>query len=127
MAYRLGIDIGGTFTDFVAYDESGRALRAWKNLSTPQDPIQGIMTGLRAFGDIPAIRAIRLGTTVATNIALTHQGGNSGVLAYLSPGARRFQLLPDHVSAKVGDLIADIRYSLFIAPSVRRLISAQTP
>lgn len=74
MRYRLGIDIGGTFTDFVAYDESNRALTAWKNLSTPHDPIQGIMTGLRAFGEIEAIAGIRLGTTVATNTLLEGKG-----------------------------------------------------
>ncbi|MGF3025507.1 hydantoinase/oxoprolinase family protein [Methylobacterium aquaticum] len=89
MAYRLGIDIGGTFTDFVAYDESGRALRAWKNLSTPHDPIQGIMTGLRAFGDIPAIRAIRLGTTVATNALLEGKGAR---VAYVT--TRGFRDVP---------------------------------
>jgi predicted NBD/HSP70 family sugar kinase len=50
MQYRLGIDIGGTFTDFVAFDEANRELKAWKNLSTPQDPIEGVMTGLKTFG-----------------------------------------------------------------------------
>src|SRR5882757_73830 len=74
MGYRLGIDIGGTFTDFVAYDESNRALKAWKNLSTPHDPIEGIMIGLRAFGEIDAIAGIRLGTTVATNALLEGKG-----------------------------------------------------
>ena len=51
MQYRLGIDIGGTFTDFVAFDEANRELKAWKNLSTPHDPIEGVMTGLKTFGD----------------------------------------------------------------------------
>ena len=32
MQYRVGIDIGGTFTDFVAFDEANRQLKAWKNL-----------------------------------------------------------------------------------------------
>jgi N-methylhydantoinase A/oxoprolinase/acetone carboxylase beta subunit len=45
MQYRLGVDIGGTFTDFVAFDEANRELKAWKNLSTPRDPIEGVMTG----------------------------------------------------------------------------------
>jgi N-methylhydantoinase A len=74
MGYRLGIDIGGTFTDFVAYDESNQALKAWKNLSTPHDPIEGIMTGLRSFGEIDDIGGIRLGTTVATNALLEGKG-----------------------------------------------------
>ena len=81
MGYRLGIDIGGTFTDFVAYDEVGRALSAWKNLSTPQDPIQGIMTGLRTFGAIDDIAGIRLGTTVATNALLEGKGARVGYVA----------------------------------------------
>ena len=55
MQYRLGIDIGGTFTDFVAFNEASRELKAWKNLSTPHDPIEGVMTGLKAFGDIGEI------------------------------------------------------------------------
>ncbi|MFB2553858.1 hydantoinase/oxoprolinase family protein [Ensifer soli] len=74
MQYRLGIDIGGTFTDFVAYDETGAALKAWKNLSTPADPVEGVITGLRAFGDVEAIGSIRLGTTVATNALLEGKG-----------------------------------------------------
>ena len=81
MGYRLGIDIGGTFTDFVAYDEAERTLTAWKNLSTPQDPIQGIMTGLRSFGAIGDIAGIRLGTTVATNALLEGKGARVGYVA----------------------------------------------
>ncbi|EWY37757.1 hypothetical protein N825_09255 [Skermanella stibiiresistens SB22] len=81
MQYRLGIDIGGTFTDFVAYDENDRTLKAWKNLSTPADPVEGIMTGLRAFGAIDDIVGIRLGTTVATNALLEGKGAR---VAYVS-------------------------------------------
>ncbi len=81
MGYRLGIDIGGTFTDFVAYDEAERTLTAWKNLSTPQDPIQGIMTGLRSFGAVGDIAGIRLGTTVATNALLEGKGARVGYVA----------------------------------------------
>lgn len=74
MRYRLGIDIGGTFTDFVAYDETGAALNAWKNLSTPDDPVDGVLQGLRLFGKIGEINSIRLGTTVATNALLESKG-----------------------------------------------------
>ncbi len=89
MSYRLGIDIGGTFTDFVAYDESNRALKAWKNLSTPHDPIQAIMTGLRAFDDLDAVAGIRLGTTVATNALLEGKGAR---VAYVT--TRGFRDVP---------------------------------
>jgi N-methylhydantoinase A len=78
MSYRLGIDIGGTFTDFVAYDQNGKVLSAWKNLSTPHNPIEGIMTGLKSFGGLERIGVIRLGTTVATNALLEGKGATVG-------------------------------------------------
>ncbi|MDR6953334.1 N-methylhydantoinase A [Ancylobacter sp. 3268] len=86
MSTRFGVDIGGTFTDFVAYDEVGRTLKAWKNLSTPENPIQGIMTGLRTFGDLDAIEAVRLGTTVATNALLEGKGAR---VAYVTTAGFR--------------------------------------
>jgi len=89
MQYRVGIDIGGTFTDFVAFDEANRQLKAWKNLSTPRDPIEGVMTGLKAFGGTDEIGSIRLGTTVATNALLE---GKGAVVAYLT--TRGFRDVP---------------------------------
>ena len=89
MSYRLGVDIGGTFTDFVAYDEDGKALKAWKNLSTPQNPMEGIMTGLRSFGATDAVSGIRLGTTVATNALLE---GKGATVAYVT--TRGFKDVP---------------------------------
>ena len=89
MQYRLGIDIGGTFTDFVAFNEANRELKAWKNFSTPRDPIEGVMTGLKTFGDTESIASIRLGTTVATNALLE---GKGAVVAYLT--TRGFRDIP---------------------------------
>jgi N-methylhydantoinase A len=89
MQYRLGIDIGGTFTDFVAFDEASRELTAWKNLSTPRDPIEGVMTGLKAFGKTDDVASIRLGTTVATNALLE---GKGAVVGYLT--TRGFRDVP---------------------------------
>ncbi len=89
MQYRVGIDIGGTFTDFVAFNESSRELTAWKNLSTPRDPIEGVMTGLGAFGKTDAVASIRLGTTVATNALLE---GKGAVVGYLT--TRGFRDVP---------------------------------
>ena len=87
--YRLGVDIGGTFTDFVAYDESNRTLRVWKNLSTPGNPIEAIVTGLKAFGQLDAIGTIRIGTTVATNALLE---GKGACVAYIT--TRGFRDVP---------------------------------
>lgn len=86
MSYRLGVDIGGTFTDFVVYDEASGELHAWKNLSTPADPSEGVMTGLRTFGKQSEISGIRLGTTVATNALLEGKGAR---VAYVTTAGFR--------------------------------------
>src|SRR5215472_16180219 len=72
MSYRLGIDIGGTFTDAILWDDAGSAPRIAKVPSTPQDPSEGFLTAARqivsAAGLTPAaIDLIVHGTTVATN------------------------------------------------------------
>ena len=60
--YLVGIDVGGTFTDFVSYNPETKSVEVWKNPSTPSDPNDGILTGLGKF-EIPSeIENIRLGT-----------------------------------------------------------------
>ena len=49
MSYRVGIDIGGTFTDFALRTSDG--VKLYKNLSTPEDRSQGVMTGLAALAE----------------------------------------------------------------------------
>ncbi|RUZ28627.1 hypothetical protein EN953_24870, partial [Mesorhizobium sp. M7A.F.Ca.CA.001.04.1.1] len=41
----IGIDIGGTFTDFVSYDAATGTIENWKNLTTPSEPIEGVLQG----------------------------------------------------------------------------------
>lgn len=70
---RIGIDTGGTFTDFVFFD--GENIRTHKVLSTPEDPSAAIISGLsevlgREFKDAEIIH----GTTVATNALLERKG-----------------------------------------------------
>jgi N-methylhydantoinase A len=89
MSYLLGIDVGGTFTDFVAYDRSAQAIRVWKVPSVPNDPVVGILQGLEPFGERAEIRNIRLGTTVATNAILERSGA---VVAYVT--TRGFRDIP---------------------------------
>jgi N-methylhydantoinase A len=78
---RLGIDTGGTFTDFVLMeggDGEPFRLRTLKVLSTPDAPERAIMTGIRELGLLPAMQDGRLqlihGSTVATNAALEGKG-----------------------------------------------------
>ena len=81
MSDLVGIDVGGTFTDFVRYDPETRAIDVWKTLSTPADPIDGIIEGLGRAGEPRAIGNIRFGTTIATNAILERKGA---VVAYVT-------------------------------------------
>jgi N-methylhydantoinase A len=66
----VGIDTGGTFTDFVLFD--GLQIRAHKVLSTPRDPSIGVLQGLREIGALDA--EVVHGSTVATNCFLERKG-----------------------------------------------------
>ncbi len=68
----LGIDTGGTFTDFVYFD--GIHLRFLKVLSTPDDPSQAILKGIREMDADRALIEVIHGSTVATNAILEHKG-----------------------------------------------------
>ncbi len=70
----LGIDVGGTFTDFVAYDPATQKVTVWKELSTPGDPVTGIISGMAQHPAIGAVDNLRIGTTVATNAILERKG-----------------------------------------------------
>ena len=86
--YRLGIDAGGTFTDFVLADKSGQ-VRLFKALSTPQDPTLAIKNGLQLISEelgVPANQIIPNcdlcinGTTVGLNALITHKGAKAGLI-----------------------------------------------
>lgn len=87
--YLVGVDVGGTFTDFVAYDRDSRRLEVWKNLTTPDDPTTGILTGLAHIADPASVANLRLGTTVATNAILERKGAR---IAYVA--TRGFRDIP---------------------------------
>ena len=85
MAYRLGVDVGGTFTDLMlVHDESGRLYRV-KTPSTPADPSEGVLIGTRRIleesGVAPGELAyVMHGTTVATNALLESKGSRVGLI-----------------------------------------------
>ena len=74
MSSILGIDVGGTFTDFVSYDPASKKVTVWKDLSTPGDPVTGIIGGLKQHPDMASIGNMRIGTTVATHAVLERKG-----------------------------------------------------
>ena len=82
---RIGVDVGGTFTDLILVDEEAGRIAVDKVPSTPDDPARGVVAGVRdlcAKADVPLAEVDNLlhGTTVATNIVLTHSGAEVGML-----------------------------------------------
>ncbi|RWR27879.1 hydantoinase/oxoprolinase family protein [Sinirhodobacter populi] len=72
---RIGIDIGGTFTDLQILNEKDGTLASLKTPTTPEDPAIGLVTGLRQAADrygfeLGDIRLLMHGTTIATNAVL---------------------------------------------------------
>jgi len=82
---RIGVDIGGTFTDLVWMDESTGAVRVGKLLTTPKEPAQaveqGVVTLLHEAGSAPAsVSTLIHGTTLATNALIERKGAKTGLL-----------------------------------------------
>jgi N-methylhydantoinase A/oxoprolinase/acetone carboxylase beta subunit len=75
---RIGIDTGGTFTDFT-FHASGRTQNL-KVLSTPEDPTLSILEGIRKITNIKDISSVIHGTTVATNALLEKKGGHIALI-----------------------------------------------
>ncbi|MCZ6532395.1 MAG: hydantoinase/oxoprolinase family protein [SAR324 cluster bacterium] len=81
MSLVVGVDIGGTFTDLVMYDDVTGEVCVAKVASTPADPSSGLVTGLEALPRaIPEIGLIVHGTTVATNAVLERKGARCGLI-----------------------------------------------
>ena len=83
--YRLGFDIGGTFTDFVLSDPESNEISVHKCLTTPDDPSVGALKGLQEilsnqglnFSDV---NHLVHGTTLVTNALIERQGARTGLL-----------------------------------------------
>lgn len=125
MSWRLGVDTGGTFTDVCLFDTERRIFAITKVASTPHDPGEAVLAGVRdiieregprlADVDAPGVERIRYfahGTTVATNALLQGRGARTGVLTtegfrdLLELGRQRRPKLYD-LSAQKGRLLAD--------------------
>tara|TARA_B100000609_G_scaffold46284_1_gene35575 strand:+ start:439 stop:2499 length:2061 start_codon:yes stop_codon:yes gene_type:complete len=85
MSYRLGVDVGGTFTDFLLIKESDGSTHTAKVPSTPEDSSIGVLNGVarvceQSGVDPKDIKLVMHGTTVATNAVLTGNGAKVGLL-----------------------------------------------
>jgi N-methylhydantoinase A/oxoprolinase/acetone carboxylase beta subunit len=82
---RIGVDVGGTFTDLIYVDDESGAVLVHKLPTTPDDPSQGTVQGIRELSasagqDASALDQVFHGTTIATNIVIEHDGARVGLI-----------------------------------------------
>ncbi len=85
MSYRLGVDVGGTFTDLLLINEKDGSTHTAKVPSTPEDSSKGVLNGIervcgQAGVDPTEITHVMHGTTVATNTVITNAGARVGLI-----------------------------------------------
>ena len=110
MAWRIGIDSGGTFTDVCLFDESTGRIAVWKVSSTPADPSQAVAKGVEeGLAQIAAsagdVSCFGHGTTVATNALIQHRGARIGLIT--STGFRDLLEIGRQKRPELYDLQAD--------------------
>jgi 5-oxoprolinase (ATP-hydrolysing) len=83
--WRIGFDIGGTFTDFILYDGTEESVRLHKRLTTPHDPSIAALAGLEELVEMAGIGLAEVyeivhGTTLVTNAVIERKGAKLGLL-----------------------------------------------
>src|SRR5215471_10190603 len=110
MAWRIGIDSGGTFTDICLFDENSGRIAVWKVCSTTTDPSLAVAQGLDEALTQIGVHASDCsyfghGTTVATNALIQHRGAPSGLIT--SDGFRDLLEIGRQKRPELSDLQAD--------------------
>jgi N-methylhydantoinase A len=102
---RLGIDVGGTFTDLALADVDSGAIWTEKILTTPHDPSEAIFAGIETLAknalDVARVVEVIHGTTLITNAIVERQGAKAGLLA-----TRGFRDIPQFVGR-------ELRYDIY--------------
>jgi len=85
MGYMIGVDVGGTFTDFSIFDAAEKRLFHFKHSSTPEDPSRAIVNGILHILESEGIKPEEIeylahGTTVATNALIEKKGARLGLI-----------------------------------------------
>lgn len=85
MSYMIGVDVGGTFTDLSVFNTETEHIFNYKLSSTPHDPSQAIVDGIRTLLELLEIQAGQIsylahGTTVATNALIEKKGARIGII-----------------------------------------------
>src|ERR1700739_4886641 len=85
MAWRIGVDSGGTFTDICLFEEKSGHIAVWKVPSTPSDPSHAVAEGVgealaQGAAQASDVSYFGHGTTVATNALIQHRGASTGLI-----------------------------------------------
>jgi N-methylhydantoinase A len=137
MAWRIGIDSGGTFTDVCLFEDATGMVAVWKVPSTPDDPsraiARGTQEGVERVGASPAdIAYFGHGTTVGTNALIQHRGVKTGLITtegfrdLIEIGRQKRPDLYDLQADKAPPLVTrDLRFG--VAERVRHDGTVETP
>ena len=137
MAWRIGVDSGGTFCDVCLFDDDTGQVAVWKVSSTPDDPSRGISQGVaEGLGQVGAtagqVGYFGHGTTVGTNALIQHRGVKTGLITtdgfrdLLEIGRQKRPDLYDQHVAKPPTLVSrDLR--LEVAERLRHDGSVEVP
>ena len=119
---RVGVDVGGTFTDVVCVRE-GRAPLVFKVPSTPADPGEGALAAIARLAEEGvepgALTQLAHGTTVATNAVLERKGGRLGIIA--TEGFRDVLEIGRQMRQEMYEVRLDPQTPVFLAPRAMRL------
>jgi N-methylhydantoinase A len=105
MIATLGVDVGGTFTDFFLLDEASGETRTHKIASTPDDPSRAVLEGLRALIPEGRLSLLAHGTTVATNALIQRRGAEIALIT--TAGFKDLLEIGRQTRPKIYDLKAD--------------------
>lgn len=137
MAWRIGIDSGGTFTDVCLFEDATGMVAVWKVPSTPDDPsraiARGTQEGVERVGASPGdIAYFGHGTTVGTNALIQHRGVKTGLITtegfrdLIEIGRQKRPDLYDLQADKAPPLVTrDLRFG--VAERVRHDGTVETP
>ncbi len=125
MSWMIGVDVGGTFTDFFAFDDSTDRIVLHKVASTPANPAAAVIAGLRELSrrhgiDLAAVTRLSHGTTVATNALIQRRGGKVALI--VTEGFRDLIEIGRQIRPHVFSLQQD-----FPAPLVPRELRFEAP
>ncbi|MBV8126320.1 MAG: hydantoinase/oxoprolinase family protein, partial [Planctomycetaceae bacterium] len=120
--YRIGFDIGGTFTDFILLDTERSEIRPHKCLTTPEDPSVGALAGLAEITEASGLRLADIGeivhgTTLVTNALIERKGAKLGLIT--TAGFRDLLEMGTEQRYDIYDLF--LRYPEPLVPGRRRL------